>query len=142
MSALLKKYKILIIFLAFFNPEFDNCMIHFAIFLLKCNEQHSSISKNQIKHWQRSNKETMLDLQTCKITDSVVEKTMTTSWLRYELCLYNQIWCRNSFYKGTGVCQISLSYLSSNIVFQRRRGRIHSCSDIERQKIQLTLVEL
>ena len=31
------------------------------------------------QHWQRSNKETIFDLQTCKIIDSIVEKTMTTS---------------------------------------------------------------
>ena len=49
------------------------------------------------KHWQRFNKETMLDLQTCKIIDGVVEKTMTTSWLCYELSFDNQIWCRDSF---------------------------------------------
>ena len=30
-SALLKKYRILIIFLAFFNPGFNNCMIQLAI---------------------------------------------------------------------------------------------------------------
>ena len=34
-SALLKKYRILIIFLAFFNPEFNNCMIQLAIFVIK-----------------------------------------------------------------------------------------------------------
>ena len=45
-SALFKKYRILIIFLAYFNPEFDNCMTQLTNFWLKCNEQHSSISKN------------------------------------------------------------------------------------------------
>ena len=37
-SALLKKYRILIIFLAFFNPEFNNCMLQLAIFWLNCDE--------------------------------------------------------------------------------------------------------
>ena len=37
-SALLKEYRILIIFLAFFNPEFNNCMIQLAIFWLNGDE--------------------------------------------------------------------------------------------------------
>ena len=38
MSALLKKYRILILFLALFNPEFNNCMIQLAIFWLNSDE--------------------------------------------------------------------------------------------------------
>ena len=68
------------------------------------------------------NKGTILDSQTCKIIDSVVEKTMTMSCLCYQLSFNNQIWCRDSFQEGIGVCQISLSCISSNIVFQRWRG--------------------
>ena len=37
-SALLRKYGILIIFLAFFNTEFNNCMIQLAIFWLNGDE--------------------------------------------------------------------------------------------------------
>ena len=48
----------------------------------------------------------MLDLQTCKIIDSVVKKTMRTSWLCYQLSFNNQIWRRDSFQEGIGVCQI------------------------------------
>ena len=39
-------------------------------------------SQNQIKTLA-TNKETMLDLHTYRIIDSVVEITMTTSWLCY-----------------------------------------------------------
>ena len=39
-------------------------------------------SKNQIKTLA-TNKKTILDLQTHRIIDSVVEITMTTSWLCY-----------------------------------------------------------
>ena len=39
----------------------------------------------------------MLDLQICRIIDSVVEKAMTTLWLRHELSFDNQIRCRDSF---------------------------------------------
>ena len=38
MSALLKKYRILIIVLAFFNTEFKNCMIQLALFWLNGDE--------------------------------------------------------------------------------------------------------
>ena len=31
------------------SPEFDSFLRDLAIFRLKCNEQHSSIPKNQIK---------------------------------------------------------------------------------------------
>ena len=56
-------------------------------------------------------------LQTCKIIDSVVEITMRTSWLCYQLSFTgNQIWCRASFQEGIDVCQISLSCISINIV--------------------------
>ena len=48
-SALLKKYGILIILPAFYNPEFDSFMTQLAIFWWKYNEQHSSISENEIK---------------------------------------------------------------------------------------------
>ena len=77
--------------------------------------------KNQIKALA-TNKETILDLQTCKIIDSVVEKTMTMSWLCYQLSFNNQIWCRDSFQEGIGVCQILSSCISSDIVFQRWGG--------------------
>ena len=54
MSALLKKYRILIIFLAFLNPEFNNCMIQLAIlFMIKwwwITFQH--LKKSDKKHWQ------------------------------------------------------------------------------------------
>ena len=60
-------------------------------------------------------------LQTCKIIDSVVEITMRTSWLCYQLSFTgNQIWC--SCQEGIDVCQISLSYISINIVLQRWGG--------------------
>ena len=48
-SASLKKYRIFDNFTGFRNPEFDNFMTQLAILLWKYNEQHSSISKNQIK---------------------------------------------------------------------------------------------
>ena len=41
----------------------------------------------------------MLDLQTCKIIDIVVEKTMTP-WLCHGLSYDNQIWCSDSFRKA------------------------------------------
>ena len=69
-----------------------------------------------------TNKEAIIDLQTCKIINSVVEKTMRTSWLCYQLSFNNQIWCRDSFQEGIDVCQISLSCISSNIAFQRWGG--------------------
>ena len=47
---------------------------------------------------------------------------MRTSWLCYQLSFNNQIWCRDSFQEGIGVCQISLPFISSNIAFQRRGG--------------------
>ena len=75
--------------------------------------------KNQIKTLA-TNKETILDLQTCKIIDSVVEITMRTSWLCYQLSFTgNQIWCRDTFQESIHVCQISLSCISINIVLQR-----------------------
>ena len=49
----------------------------------------------------------IIDLQTCKIVDSAVERTMRMSWLCYQLSFNNQIWCRDSFQEG------------SNIAFQR-----------------------
>ena len=62
-------------------------------------------------------------LQTCKIIDSVVEITMRTSWLCYQLIFTgNQIWCRDSFQEGIDVCQISLSCISISIVLQRWGG--------------------
>ena len=57
-----------------------------------------------------TNKETTIDLQTCKIIDSAVERTMRPSWSCYQLSFNNQIWCRDSFQEG------------SNITFQRRGG--------------------
>ena len=36
-------------FSGFFSPEFDTFLRDLAIFRLKCNEQHSSIPKSQIK---------------------------------------------------------------------------------------------
>ena len=81
-----------------------------------------------------TNKESILDLQTCEIIDSVVKKTMRTSWLCYQLSFNNQIWCRDSFQEGIGVSKISLSCISSNIAFQRRGRGIHPSSDIESQK--------
>ena len=65
--------------------------------------------KNQIKTLA-TNKETIIDLQACKIIDSAVERTMRTSWLCYQLTFNNQIWCRDSFQEG------------SNIAFQRWGG--------------------
>ena len=65
--------------------------------------------KNQIKTLA-TNKETIINLQTCKIIDSAVERTMKTSWLCYQLSFNNQIWCRDSFKEG------------SNIAFQRWGG--------------------
>ena len=47
--------------------------------------------------------ETILDLQTRKIIDTVVEKTMMISWLRHGLSYENQI------FGGTSVCQVSFS---------------------------------
>ena len=78
--------------------------------------------------------ETILDLQTCKIIDTVVEKTMTISWLRHGLSYDNQILGR------TSVCQVSFSQFSGNIVFRRWRerggggGGVHSFSVTESQK--------
>ena len=45
--------------------EFDSFLRDLAIFLLKCNEQHSSIPKSQIKYLQSFHNEIKLDLQTC-----------------------------------------------------------------------------
>ena len=59
---------------------------------------------------------------------------MRTSWLCYQLSFNNQIWCRDSFQEGIGVCQISLSCISSNIASKDGEGEIHSSSDIESQK--------
>ena len=81
-----------------------------------------SASQKKSEKTLATNKETILDLQTCKIIDSVVEKTMRTSWLCYQLSFNNQIWCRDSFQEGIGVCQVSLSSISNNIAFQRWEG--------------------
>ena len=62
-------------------------------------------------------------LQTCKIIDSVVEITMRTSRLCYQLSFTGtQIRCKDSFQEGIDVCQISLSCISINIVLQRWGG--------------------
>ena len=65
--------------------------------------------KNQTKTLA-TNKETIIDSQTCKIIDSAVERTMRMSWLCYQLSFNNQVWCRDSFQEG------------SNIAFQRWAG--------------------
>ena len=49
MSAFLKRFKIFENFSDFCSPEFNLSMEDSAIILLKCNEQHSTISKSQIK---------------------------------------------------------------------------------------------
>ena len=41
-----------------------------------------------------------------------------TPWLCQGLSYDNQIWHRDSFQEGRGVCKLSLSYLNSNIVFR------------------------
>ena len=62
-------------------------------------------------------------LQTCKIIDSIIEITMRTSWLCYQLSFTdNQIWCRDSFQEDIDMCQISLFCISINIVLQRWGG--------------------
>ena len=77
--------------------------------------------KNQIKT-QATNKETIIDLQTCKIIDSAVERTMRMWWLCYQLSFNNQIWCRDSFRKAV------------TLLSKDGEGEIHPSSDIERQK--------
>ena len=84
----------------------------------------------------------ILDLQTCKIIDIVIEITMTTPWLCYHLSFNNQIWCRDSFQEGIGVCPILLFCISSNIVSQRWGGGNQLFFRHRRPKVQLTLVEL
>ena len=117
-------------------------VFNFLLCFETCSDKkHSSISKNQIKTLA-TNKETILDLQTCKIIDSVVEKTMMTSWLCYQLSFNNQIWRRDSFQEGIGVCQIHCPASAVTLFSKDGEGEIHSSSDIESQKIKLTLVEL
>ena len=53
--------------------------------------------KMKYKQWQCSRQATMLDLQTCKIIDIVVEKTIMTPWLCHGLSYDNQILYRDSF---------------------------------------------
>ena len=51
-------------FIGFCSREFDSFMTDLAIFRSKCNGQHSSIPKRQIKYQQRFRNEIKLDLQT------------------------------------------------------------------------------
>ena len=62
----------------------------------------------------------MLDLQTCKIIDIVVEKTTMTPWLCHGLSYDNQIWCRDSFQKAWMSAKFHCS--SSTIIFRRWGG--------------------
>ena len=64
MSAFFRKIQNFDHFIGFCSPEFDLFMKDSAIFRLKCNEQHFSIPKGQIKTLARFYNEIKLDLQT------------------------------------------------------------------------------
>ena len=75
----------------------------------------------------------MLDLQTYKIIDVVVEKKIMTPWLCHGLSYDYQIWHKDSFRKAQVSAKLHCPTSTVTLFSEDGQGRIHSSPVIEIQ---------